>query len=421
MKTIFKDKNIRQLEEVILLSDGTPVAEYTKFDDKQKYVLIGDKEFGPFEGVELFLPFTKKTWVNVENYYFVARKFDKKVVCFTKEKELPKIARENQNREFSAASKEALDYFSNLLDKEAKEESKIGVDALIEELTASIKDFENPYIKQKGKYYYFEINDQSFGPFSYIWGYDVNDKEHFQLAYVSSFNEMMLNYMLDGKYVTSVQLEKPLEDNTPFLPYFSFMNSVSYTKSGKAVFSNIPDSCIYIDGKRVDYFGGECSDIDYFEKDGHFLASGHPVKATSGHWYCYDGKIHKNWHNARFLDNGKLVYLKTIKNKKTGKVEASWYLGKKRISVPVNAAGTEKLIEFGGSLIYYLRDKTRYILMNGKEYQGFRVNYRNVALLTGDEIKLYQHKDEFENELELAEYLGKNNLLAGAGDLPVTV
>ena len=375
--TILKDKNIRLLEDVLLLSDGTPVAEYTKFDDKQKYVLIGDKEFGPFEGVELFLPFTKNPWVNVENYYFVARKFDKKVVCFTKEKELPKIARENQNREFSAASKEALDYFSNLLDKEAKEESKIDVDALIEELTASIKDFENPYIKQKGKYYYFEINDQSFGPFSYIWGYDVNDKEHFQLAYVSPFNEMMLNYMLDGKYVTSVQLEKPLEDNTPFLPYFSFMDSVRYTKSGKAVFSNIPDSCIYIDGKRVDYFGGECSDIVYFEEAGHFLASGHPAKKSSGHWYY----------------------------------------GDKAISLPVNAGGLEFSIEFEDSLIYYLRDGIRYVLMNGKEYQGFRVNKNFVAILVGDEITLYPYKNKVSYRMALAEYLAENNLIAGAQPL----
>ena len=417
MKTIFKDKNIRQLEEVILLSDGTPVAEYTKFDDKQKYVLIGDKEFGPFEGVELFLPFTKNPWVNVENYYFVARKFDKKVVCFTKEKELPKIARENQNREFSAASKEALDYFSNLLDKEAKEESKIDVDALIEELTASIKDFENPYIKQKGKYYYFEINDQSFGPFSYIWGYDVNDKEHFQLAYVSPFNEMMLNYMLDGKYVTSVQLEKPLEDNTPFLPYFSFMNSVSYTKSGKAVFSNIPDSCIYIDGKRVDYFGGECSDIVYFEEAGHFLASGHPAKKSSGHWYCFDGKVHKNWVIAELDSNGIPLYLQTMKNKETRQQEAVWYYGDKAISLPVNAGGLEFSIEFEDSLIYYLRDGIRYVLMNGKEYQGVRVNKNFVAILVGDEITLYPYKNKVSYRMALAEYLAENNLIAGAQPL----
>ena len=54
MKTIFKDKNLKELKNFLILSDGTCVVEYTKFDDKQKYVLIDDKEFGPFEKTDLY-------------------------------------------------------------------------------------------------------------------------------------------------------------------------------------------------------------------------------------------------------------------------------------------------------------------------------------------------------------------------------
>ena len=417
MKTIFKDKNIKKLKNFLILSDGTCVVEYTKFDDKQKYVLIDDKEFGPFEKTDLFLGLPSLQKSSVKNYYFAAKDFDGRVKCFCKEKELTELSKKNQNIDFDETSENEKNYF----DEAFKSESEIDFAALYEELSAGTIDWVDPYIKQKGKFSYFEINNQSFGPFSLILVYAVKDEEHFQLTYVSPFEDDKLHYILNGEHITSVQLRKKVNEiDTTFLPYFSFQNCIGYNSTGEAVFSNLPEACIYIDGKRVDYFNGKCSDIVYFEKYGHFLAIGHLIQDPLSSWYCYDGEIHKNWHNARFLDNGKLVYLKTIKNKKTGSEEVIWYLGKKRISVPINAAGTENLIEFGGSLIYYLRDKTRYILMNGKEYQGFRVNYRNVALLTGDEIKLYQHKDEFENELELAEYLEKNNLLAGAGDLPVT-
>lgn len=412
MKTILKDKNIKKLNEFLLLSDDTSVVLYTKYDDKQKYVLLDDKEFGPFEKTDLFLSLSKEQKSSVENYYFAGKTFDGKLFCFSKEGELPELSQKNQNLRFDVMSQNAIEYFDEAFNSDNRIEQK-EIDSLLKELSAQTKDYVDPYITEKDGYYFFEINNQSFGPFSLICGYAVKDKENFQLNYISPFDGNNLHYMLNGKHITSLPLGKNLCEMEK--------TRVSYTESGKAIFSNLSETYIYLDGERVDYFDGKCFDIVYFEKDEHFLAIGHLINAPASYWYCFDGKVHKNWNCAKLMENGSPLYIKRCKNRKTGRQEAIWYLGNKRISVPVNAAGAEIFIHFDGSLIFYTRNRVGYVLMNGKEYQGIQINNNYVALLMDDEIKLYRHKNEFDSEESLAEYLAKNNLMAGGGDLPVIV
>ena len=114
MKTIFKDKNLKELKNFLILSDGTCVVEYTKFDDKQKYVLIDDKEFGPFEKTDLFLGLPSLQKSSVKNYYFAAKAFDGRVGCFCKEKELTELSKKNQNIDFDETSENEKNYLNKV-------------------------------------------------------------------------------------------------------------------------------------------------------------------------------------------------------------------------------------------------------------------------------------------------------------------
>ena len=111
------------------------------------------------------------------------------------------------------------------------------------------------------------------------------------------------------------------------------------------------------------------------------------------YWYIYDGKLYKNWIKAKLLDDGTPVFTEVMQYINREWKELIWFCGNKQISVPFVVDDYESLILYGGSLIYYLREGTSYIMMKGKEYQGFAVNDEYVVLLMDDEIKLYHHKE----------------------------
>lgn len=168
--------------------------------------------------------------------------------------------------------------------------------------------------------------------------------------------------------------------------------------------------------KRQTFFNGKCFGYLYSEKNGHVLVRGKLDVIDSSeldYWYSYDGQIHKNWVNAELLDDGTPVFTEVISNENKKWKELIWFCGNKQISIPVDVDGYEKLIIYGGSLIYYLREGIAYIMMKGVEHQGFAVNNEYAALLIDGEIKLYHHKDEFVSETDLAIYLSEHNLLAG--------
>ena len=80
MKTIFKDKNITKIKDFLFLSDGTTVVHYTKFGYEKNYVLLEDKEFGPFESVNLSVSLLGDQKRTIKDYYFIGRDFDGKTI-----------------------------------------------------------------------------------------------------------------------------------------------------------------------------------------------------------------------------------------------------------------------------------------------------------------------------------------------------
>lgn len=195
MKTIFKDKNITHLKNFIFLSDGTPVVLYTKFDYEQNFVLIDDQEFGPFESADIYA-----------NIYGI---FDKSA----------------QTEDFSDISE------------------------------PEVFETEDPWIRKDGDFVYFETGKKSFGPFKAIWEYQILDSEHFQFLCILPVDDYALHYVINGKYITDIPLKKALsQTNTKYIPYFAPYCHLNYSESGKALLYDLPDNCMYIDGKKTDFF-----------------------------------------------------------------------------------------------------------------------------------------------------------------------
>lgn len=395
MKTIFKDKNITKIKDFLFLSDGTTVVHYTKFGYEKNYVLLDDKEFGPFESVNLSVSLLGDQKRTIKDYYFTGRDFDGKTNFFSKEKQINVVKKRFQ----------AKDLF------------------VIPESETSKQ--EDPWIRKDGEFIYFETGKQSFGPFKAIWEYQILDSEHYQFLYILPFDENTLHYVINGKHITDIPLEAPFSQTfTDFIPYLAPYCHLSYSESGKALLYEIPDNFMYIDGKKKDFFKGKCSDYVYSEKNGHILIRGKLNIMDSSaldYWYIYDGKLNKNWIKAKLLDDGTPVFTEVMQYINREWKELIWFCGNKQISVPFVVDDYESLILYGGSLIYYLREGTSYIMMKGKEYQGFAVNDEYVVLLMDDEIKLYHHKDESLSETDLAQYLSEHNLLSGFDEIKLCV
>jgi len=415
IKVILEDENISHIRASLILDDGTVVVVYSKENESQIFVLVGEFFYGPFLESDIYsyiLNNHDKEKITKDSYIFSAKNLDGKKVYYKRGLEIDSSAPDFSWDEIPI--EHAIGMYADLIC------GSDGIDYdFIENFLAENEnqEFDDPYIRKQKNYYYFEINNQSFGPYSYIWNYEVMNAQNYQFVYVSPFDETKLYYNLNGKVIACFDVpEKKIEAS----PYFVSCYKACYSESGKAVFSNLFDSCIYIDGEKVDYFNGECEDISFFEKNSHVLCSGKKKVFESydlDTCFWYDGKLHKDWVFARLLKNGNPLYTKRTVNEETGNIELTWHYGDKQISVPVRVYEQECFVTFEKDLISYIREGCPYIYKGGKEYKGFRVNNDYVLYYDNVELKLWKNKKEFDFDEELAEYLYQNDLMAGAGSV----
>ena len=208
---------------------------------------------------------------------------------------------------------------------------------------------------------FFVTEKKKYGPYDLVLKGAYKDERHFQFLYRKKKSDETIYYNLNGKDVAEFVCGRSAH----------LFARAFYDSKGRAILDSIPERYILIDGKKTVFFDGSAIGIKYADKKefGYELISGKDC------FYDFSEVIYNGNRISRAKDwialkNGSIAYVRHgdggrndawfVKNAKSEKQISVWFDGERS--------------EIVGSAIRYERGGVPYLMIEGREWNGFVLN-----------------------------------------------
>lgn len=205
---------------------------------------------------------------------------------------------------------------------------------------------------------WFITPSKRLGPYYQIQKTAYKDESNFQFVYLKSKGDKEFYYNLNGT------------EYGPFIGWESVHCHLIYDSKGRAIINNLPEKYILIDGEKTDFFEGKCINIAYtVEPFGYELLSGDNF-VNGGSEIVYNGThIHPDG-NVKFLKDGSIAYVRKPLYEKS-----AWFVKKGDEEIQVSARFDGEQARIVGNALFYLRGGVPYLMLEGREYNGFALTH----------------------------------------------
>lgn len=205
---------------------------------------------------------------------------------------------------------------------------------------------------------WFITPSKKLGPYYQIQKTAYKDESHFQFVYLKSKGDKEFYYNLDGK------------EYGPFLGWEPVHCHLIYDSKGRAIINNLPEKYILIDGEKTDFFEGKCINLSYSEEPfGYELLTGDNYTSV-GSEIVYNGiHIHPDG-DVKFLKDGSIAYVR-----KPLYEQSAWFVKNSEEEIQVSARFDGEQSRIVGNALFYLRGGVPYIMLEGREYNGFALTH----------------------------------------------
>lgn len=230
----------------------------------------------------------------------------------------------------------------------------------IAEITPDEEYDEKEHVLRNNKEHldWFVTPSEKLGPYHQIQRTAYKDESHFQFVYYKSKGDKHFYYNLDGK------------EYGPFLGREPIHCQLFYDRKGRAIINNLPEKYILIDGEKTDFFEGKCINLSYSEEPfGYELLTGDNYTSV-GSEIVYNGiHIHPDG-DVKFLKDGSIAYVRKPLYEKS-----AWFVKKGDEEIKVSARFDGDQARIVGNALFYLRGGVPYLMLEGREYNGFALTH----------------------------------------------
>lgn len=205
---------------------------------------------------------------------------------------------------------------------------------------------------------WFVTSSEKLGPYHQIQRTAYKDESHFQFVYYKSKDDKEFYYNLNGK------------EYGPFLGWEPIHCHLFYDCKGRAIVNNLPEKYILIDGEKTDFFEGKCINLSYSEEPfGYELIMGDNY-TYKGSEIIYNGTHIHPEGGVKFLKDGSVAYVREPIYEKS-----AWFVKRGEEEIRVSAWFDGEQSRIVGNALFYLRGGVPYLMLEGREYNGFALTY----------------------------------------------